>query len=301
MKYRTIGGSDTRVSTIALGGNIFGYACDAAQTREIIAAAEALGVNFADTADVYSEGRSEEFIGQALRGRRNRWIVATKVGVDSDATGRGSGAKAVIHSRIEHSLRRLQTDYMDIYQLHHFDPDTPVEETLAAAEVLRAQGKVRHFGISNCTAPQVRAYTSASRTFGLPMPATHQVHYNILKRQIEHDLVPQSEPTRPRLLAYGVLGRGVLSGKYRSGEAVPANTRAAMSARAIRLAAGGAARCRGSGNARSRCRPYSEPTGARLRAEDCGRRHCGRSFARAVRRSRKGGRSGAGPGVLGTG
>ena len=120
---------------------------------------------------------------------------------------------------------------MDIYQLHHFDPDTPVEETLAAAEVLRAQGKVRHFGISNCTAPQVRAYTSASRTFGLPMPATHQVHYNILKRQIEHDLVPQSEPTRPRLLAYGVLGRGVLSGKYRSGEAVPANTRAAMSAR----------------------------------------------------------------------
>jgi len=231
MNYRTITADGPRVSTLGLGGNIFGYACDETETRAIIHAAENLGVNLVDTADVYSEGRSEELIGKALEGRRDRWIIATKVGVESGATGHGIGAKKLIFERIEGSLRRLRTDYIDIYQLHHFDPVTPAAETIEAFETLRAQGKVRHFGLSNCTAAQANRYTAAACAVGQPPPATHQIHYNLLKRQAEEEFLTAPDEHQPRLLIYGALGRGVLSGKYRAGNPPAQNTRAAMSAR----------------------------------------------------------------------
>lgn len=229
MNYRIITADGTRVSTLGLGGNIFGYACDEAETREIILTAENLGVNLVDTADVYSEGRSEELIGKALEGRRDRWIIATKVGVESGATGHGIAAKQVIFKRIEGSLRRLRTDYIDIYQLHHFDPVTPAAETIEAFKILRAQGKVRHFGLSNCTATQTDRYMAAAQAIGQPPPATHQIHYNLLKRQAEEEFLAAPDAQQPRHLIYGALGRGVLSGKYRAGGPPAQNTRAAMS------------------------------------------------------------------------
>ena len=234
MKYQNIAGSSTCVSSLSVGGNIFGYACDAIETQRILAAAEELGVNMVDTADVYSEGRSEEFIGQALLARRNRWILATKVGVKSGDTGSGAATRQNIQGRVEHSLRRLRTDHIDIYQLHHFDPETPIEETLQTAAQLRAQGKIIHFSVSNCSVGQICMFEEASLRTGLPRIATNQVHYNLLKRNIEHEMMPLFQSRGLGLLVYGVLGRGVLSGKYREGQPVPDNTRATMSSR-VRL------------------------------------------------------------------
>jgi len=231
MNYRTLTANEGRVSTLALGGNIFGYACDEAETCALLHEAESLGVNFVDTADVYSDGRSEEMIGRALVGRRDRWVIATKVGVKSDATGHGIGAKKLIFERIEQSLRRLRTDYIDLYQLHHFDPITPPAETLDAFATLRAQGKVRHFGLSNCTAPQAHGYIAAADLTDCPPPATNQIHYNLLKRRAEEEFLAAPPAGQPRLLVYGALGRGVLSGKYRAGETPAAHSRAALSAR----------------------------------------------------------------------
>lgn len=229
MKYRAISGEGVRVSTLAIGGNIFGYACDQRQTKKILSAARDNGVNFVDTADVYSDGRSEEMIGNALSGQRECWIIASKVGVKSHETGESTGSKKVIFERIENSLRRLRTDYIDLYQLHHFDPDTPVQETLEAMEALLTQGKVRHFGLSNLNAQQVALYVKYARLSNLTLPATNQIHYNIIKREMANEHFAASESDRPRLLVYGALGRGVLSGKYRPGETPGESTRANLS------------------------------------------------------------------------
>lgn len=231
MKYRSISADGVTVSTLAIGGNIFGYACDARLTKEILDAASDYGVNFLDTADVYSGGQSEELIGKALRGKRGNWIIASKVGVNSkNETGRTLGSKKEIFSRIEHSLYRLQTDYIDIYQLHQFDPETPVFETLEAMETLRNQGKIRYFGISNFNVQQVDLVVQTALQSGIQIPVTNQIHYNILKRKVANTFFYDSEFDRPRLLIYGALGRGVLSGKYRLGEAPSPNTRAYVSA-----------------------------------------------------------------------
>jgi aryl-alcohol dehydrogenase-like predicted oxidoreductase len=230
VKYRSISADKVIVSTLAVGGNIFGYACDQRETKEILDAASDNGINFIDTADVYSDGQSEQLIGNALRGKRESWIIASKVGVKSNQTGRFLGSKKEILTRIEHSLRRLQTDYIDIYQLHQFDPETPVFETLEAMETLRNQGKLRYFGISNFNLQQVDLVVQTALQSGFQVPVTNQIHYNILKRKVANTFFNDSEFEWPRLLIYGALGRGVLSGKYRLGEAPSPNTRAYVSA-----------------------------------------------------------------------
>jgi aryl-alcohol dehydrogenase-like predicted oxidoreductase len=229
MRYREISGEVELISELGIGGNIFGYVCDKRQSREILSVAKDCGVNFVDTADVYSEGRSEEMIGEALSGQRAQWIIASKVGLRSNETGSGSGSRKVIFSRIEASLRRLQTDYIDIYQLHQFDPITPVQETLDAMTELRNQGKIRHFGLSNFSVHQVELYLKEAQFSNLILPATNQIHYNILKRKVVDNFSIAALNSQPRLLAYGVLGRGVLSSKYRLGEMPNSDTRANMS------------------------------------------------------------------------
>ncbi len=229
MRYRAISAERALVSGLGIGGNIFGYACDQRQSKEILSAAQDYGVNFVDTADVYSDGRSEEMIGEALSGQRAHWIIASKVGVRSNETGNGRGSRKVIFSRIEGSLRRLRTDYIDIYQLHHFDPETPVQETLEAMTALRSQGKVRYFGLSNVSVQQAALYIKEAQCSNLILPATNQIHYNILKRKAADDFSLAAVNGRPRLLVYGALGRGVLSGKYRLGEMPKRDTRANMS------------------------------------------------------------------------
>ena len=229
MRYRTISAEGALVSELGIGGNIFGYACNQRQSKEILSAAEDYGVNFIDTADVYSEGRSEEMIGEALSGKRSRWIIASKVGVRSNESGNGRGSRKAIFSRIEGSLRRLRTDYIDLYQLHHFDPETPVQETLEAMTELRNQGKIRYFGLSNFSVQQAASFIEDAQFSKLILPTTNQIHCNILNRKLSDDFSIAAVNGRPRLLAFGVLGRGVLSGKYRLGEVPKKDTRASMS------------------------------------------------------------------------
>ncbi len=229
MRYRTISAEGALVSELCIGGNIFGYACNKRQSKEILCAAQDYGVNFIDTADVYSEGRSEEMIGEALIGMRANWIIASKVGVRSNETGNGRGSRKAIFSQIEGSLRRLRTDYIDLYQLHHFDPETPVQETLEAMTALRNQGKIRYFGLSNFSVQQAASFIEDAQFSKLILPATNQIYCNILNRKLADNFSIAAVNGRPRLLAFGVLGRGVLSGKYRLGEVPKRDTRASMS------------------------------------------------------------------------
>jgi aryl-alcohol dehydrogenase-like predicted oxidoreductase len=195
-----------------------------------LVAAKDLGINFIDTADVYSDGRSEQMIGDALINDRERWIIASKVGVRSTESGHGIGAKKVIFKRVEDSLRRLRTDYIDIYQLHRFDPETPVIETIEAMDSLCTQGKVRFFGLSNFDVQQSVEFLDAASGARLLMPATNQVHHNLFKRQIVHQFGKMPESFPLKLLVYGALGRGILAGKYRQGELPSERSRAYVSA-----------------------------------------------------------------------
>jgi len=226
---KVLAANGTPASSIAIGGNIFGYACDESQTDILIAAAKDQGINFIDTADVYSDGLSEELIGKALVGSRDKWVLATKVGVKSDGTGSGLGSKKSIFNRVEKSLRRLRTDYIDIYQIHHFDYNTPILETLDAFEDLRNQGKIRNFGLSNCNSSQANLYTEMAQMSSLTSPITNQVHYNILKRGAEDEFLVSPGSNQPMLMVYGVLGRGVLTGKYSIDKKPQQITRADMS------------------------------------------------------------------------
>ncbi len=230
MEYRSLGQSGLQFSCLGLGGNIFGHFCDAYATSTIIHEACDLGINFIDTADVYSEGLSEEFIGSAVRNRRSRWIIATKLGVRSGESPAKKGRKESILRRAEESLRRLKTDYIDLYQMHHFDPGTPLEETLEALHLLVREGKVRHIGASNYSSEQLRRALQLARAFNWTPFLSTQNHYNLLKRDIESDVLCLCREAQISLVVYGALARGVLSGKYRFGQKPPPESRASMSA-----------------------------------------------------------------------
>lgn len=227
MIHRRLSEAVGEVSVIGIGGNLFGYACDAAQTKEILSAAKHLGVNFIDTADVYSNGLSEEMIGNALSGHRKQWVIATKVGVKSGESGRGKASRKMIHDRVDKSLKRLKTDYIDLYQIHHFDVDTPIEETIDAMQQLLSIGKIREFGVSNFTAKQVAE--TLAKEHARARPVTNQVHFNLLKRERVIDYVKRSTSGWPKLLVYGVLGRGILGDRYQENSYIPSNSRAAQS------------------------------------------------------------------------
>jgi aryl-alcohol dehydrogenase-like predicted oxidoreductase len=234
MPQRRMGASGLMVSAIGLGCNNFGRAGTRTEklegTREVLDAALDAGVTFLDTADVYGArpGLSEELMGQALRGHRERFVIATKFGhaqipggVDSSAS---KGSRAYVRRAVEASLRRLQTEWIDLYQLHTPDPGTPIEETLDALTELVREGKVRYIGHSNLAGWQIaEAHYVAAQRSGTPFVSA-QNHYSLLARAAEREVLPATERFGLGFLPYFPLHNGLLTGKF-TRDAAPADTR----------------------------------------------------------------------------
>ncbi|MFZ5872751.1 MAG: aldo/keto reductase [Actinomycetota bacterium] len=241
MEYRQLGDSGLTVSVVGLGCNNFGARIDADRTRDVVAAALDAGITLFDTADVYggTPGRSEELLGAALGRRRHEAVVATKFGMDlGGANGPDwgtRGSRRYIRRAVEASLRRLGTDWIDLYQLHRPDPRTPVAETLAALHELVLEGKVRYVGSSNLAAWQVIDAEWTARADGVTRFVSAQNEYSLLRRDAEAELVPACEHAGVGLLPYFPLASGLLTGKYRRGEGAPQGTR--LASRPERLAA----------------------------------------------------------------
>ena len=225
MDTRTLGTTGLRIAPLILGGNVFGWTIDQRGSFAVLDAFLSSGFNCIDTSDSYSTwvpgnsgGESETIIGSwmKLRGNRDRIVVATKVGSEM-APGRKGLSKTYILSEVEESLRRLQTDYIDLYQTHRDDPSTPVEETLEAYAILVSQGKVRHIGASNLEPARLTASCRASERDGLPRYATMQPHYNLCERAgYERELEGVCRSLGLAVIPYYPLASGFLTGKYRS-------------------------------------------------------------------------------------
>jgi aryl-alcohol dehydrogenase-like predicted oxidoreductase len=229
MRYRRLGRSGLGVSVVGIGCNNFGRRIDLEQTRAVVDAAIDAGVTLFDTSDSY--GESETFLGEVLEGRRVDVVLATKFG--SDLGGRlgadwaARGSRRYIRRAVESSLRRLRTDWIDLYQLHFPDPLTPIEETLDALDELVREGKVRYVGSSNLTAWQVVDADWIARTRGLTRFVSAQNHYSLLERGVERELVPACVEKGIGVLPYFPLANGMLTGKYRRGQPPPPGTRLA--------------------------------------------------------------------------
>ena len=221
MEKRTIG--SLQVSVVGLGCNNFGWRLDADATASVVSAARDAGVNFFDTADIYGGTRSEEYLGRALRGRREQVVIATKFGMKVDEQRHGA-SPAYVRRAVEASLRRLDTDYIDLYQLHQPDPETPIAATLAAMDELVKAGKVREIGCSNFSAQQIRDAEAAVRSGGARFVSV-QNQYSLLHREPEREVLPECERRGLAFLPYFPLANGLLTGKYRAGRPAPQGTR----------------------------------------------------------------------------
>ena len=227
MLERPLGTTDVRVSALGLGCNNFGVRTDRAQARDIVAAALDAGITFFDTADVYGlRGGSETILGEALGARRKDIFLVSKFGVAMDDEGKLKGGSArYVASAIEASLRRLKTDWIDLYYYHRPDPATPLEETLRALEKLIAQGKVRYIGCSNMTPAQIAESQRIARDNDLHRFIVAQDQYNLLSRRIETDLIPALQTYNLALVPYFPLASGMLTGKYTAGAPIPPGSR----------------------------------------------------------------------------
>jgi aryl-alcohol dehydrogenase-like predicted oxidoreductase len=222
MRYRPLGNSGLIVSVVGLGCNNFGRRLDADQTRAVVDAAIDTGITLLDTAELYGgAGRSEEYLGAALAGRRDQVVIATKFGGGGDmGYGPAAGAKGgrgYIRRAVEQSLRRLRTDYIDLYQLHAPDRVTPIEETLSALTELVRAGLVRYIGHSNFSALQIATAAAAARELGVVPFISAQNHWSLLERGAEHDVVPAARQFGLGVLPYYPLANGLLTGKVRRG------------------------------------------------------------------------------------
>jgi aryl-alcohol dehydrogenase-like predicted oxidoreductase len=223
MERRKIGSLE--VSVVGLGCNNFGWRIDAAATARVVDAALDAGIDFFDTADIYGNGQSEEFLGEALQGRWNRVVIATKFG--NKMEGQGEGAQpSYIQRALEASLHRLRTERIDLYQLHQPDPHTPIGETLEALDRLVKAGKVREIGASNFTVEQIREADDAVRP-GAARFVSVQNEYSLLHRQPEKDVLPECVRRGLAFLPYFPLANGLLSGKYSSRHPHPPGSRGA--------------------------------------------------------------------------
>jgi aryl-alcohol dehydrogenase-like predicted oxidoreductase len=227
VRTRPLGKSGIDVSAVGLGCNNFGSRVDAAGTNAVVDAALDAGVTFFDTADVYgNRGGSETALGEALKGRRDRVVLATKFGHPmSDDAPAARGSREYIREAAEASLRRLQTDWIDLYQYHRPDGITPIEETLGALDELVREGTVRAVGSSNFSAPQVVEADGLAHERGWTRFAAAQNEYSLLEREAERELLPTCERLDIGVLPYFPLASGVLTGKYRRGEGAPEGTR----------------------------------------------------------------------------
>ena len=228
MRYRTLGDSGLLVSVVGLGCNNFGVRLDAARTREVVDAAIEAGITLFDTADMYGGGGGSELtLGEALKGRRDKVVLATKFGHQAMDMGYGpaagaKGGRKYIRLAVEKSLARLQTDYIDLYQLHTPDPLTPVEETVAALGELVTEGKVRYLGHSNLAGWQLADFAHVAGTAPF---ISAQNQWSLLERRAEREVVPAARHFGLGVLPFYPLANGLLTGKVRKGQDVPAGSR----------------------------------------------------------------------------
>ena len=228
MEYRQLGHSGLKVSAVGLGCNNFGRRCSEDETRVVVHKALDLGVTTFDTADFYSAGLSEEFLGKALGARRKDIVLATKFGLPMrQGEYEGGASRRYIMLAIEASLRRLGTDYIDLYQLHFPDLKTPIEETLSALDALVRAGKVRYAGSSNFNGWQLADAHWTAKSKGFAPFISAQNHYNLLDRRIEREVMPAAEAFGVGIIPYFPLASGLLTGKYKRGAPVPNDSRAA--------------------------------------------------------------------------
>jgi aryl-alcohol dehydrogenase-like predicted oxidoreductase len=219
MRTRVLGNGGPEVSVVGLGTNNFGRRCDYDQTLAVIDAALDAGVTLFDTADIYGQGVSEEYIGRALEGRRDQVVIATKFGSEMDERPEERrGNPDYITWAVEGSLRRLRTDVIDVYQMHVPDPVTPIVETLGALNDLVVEGKVRWIGSSNFSADQIEAAEEVARSAGFHRFVSVQNHYSLVERDAEDEVLPACERLGIGVLPYFPLASGLLTGKYTRGE-----------------------------------------------------------------------------------
>lgn len=227
MDIRNLGGSGLRVSAVGLGCNNFGQRTDVETSRKVIHKAIDLGITLFDTADIYAgRGGSETVLGQVLGDRRKDIVLATKYSkaMSDDGTKQGASRRYIM-TAVEDSLRRLKTDYIDLYQQHDFDPLTPIEETLRTLEDLIRQGKVRYIGCSNFPAWRIAEAQLTARNINSHAFVSCQDEYSLIVRDIEKDLLPAAQAYNLGLLPFFPLASGLLTGKYKRGETAPADTR----------------------------------------------------------------------------
>jgi aryl-alcohol dehydrogenase-like predicted oxidoreductase len=229
MRYRQLGDSDLRVSEISLGSWLTyggGVGDDAA--RACVAAAFESGINFIDTANVYALGGAEELLGDVLQGRpRESYVLATKLYFPMDDSGENQGlSRRQVEKQIDDSLRRLRTDYVDLYQCHRYDRGTPLEETMAALSDVVRSGKARHIGFSEWSPEQIQASLDLSRTKGSEKFVSSQPQYSMLHRRPEREVFPLCSANGISQIVWSPLAQGALTGKYRPGEPPPQGSRA---------------------------------------------------------------------------
>lgn len=233
MRYRTLGDSGLLVSVVGLGCNNFGGRLDVAGTRAVVDAAIDEGITLLDTAEMYGkDGGSELALGEVLAGRRDKVVLATKFGHRAVDMGYGpaagaKGGRNYIRVAVEKSLRRLRTDYIDLYQLHTPDPLTPIEETIAALDELVTEGKVRYIGHSNLSGWQLADAAHKAARAGRTPFVSSQNHWSLLERGVEADVVPAAVHFGLGVLPYFPLANGLLTGKVRRGQDIPPGTRIA--------------------------------------------------------------------------
>ncbi len=235
MEYRRLGASGLEVPALAFGAGTFGGHgplfsewgnTDAAAARRLVDICLDAGVTLFDTADVYSDGASEEILGAAIKGRRDRVLVSTKSGLPTgDGPSDAGTSRARLITSVERALRRLGTDYIDLFQLHAFDARTPIEETVAALADLVRAGKIRYLGVSNFAGWQLMKSLAAADRHGHPRYVAHQVYYSLVGRDYEWELLPLGLDQGVGALVWSPLGWGRLTGKVRRGQPLPAKSR----------------------------------------------------------------------------
>ena len=235
MEYRPLGKSGLKVPALSFGAGTFGGSgplfgnwgnSDAAEARRLVEICIEAGVNLFDTADVYSDGASEEVLGQAIKGRREAVLISTKAGLPmGDGPNDSGSSRFRLIRAVEDALRRLQTDYIDLLQLHAFDAGTPVEEVLSTLDTLVRAGKVRYVGVSNFSGWQIMKSLAVADRHGWPRYVANQVYYSLVGRDYEWDLMPLGQDQGLGALVWSPLGWGRLTGKIRRGAPLPEGSR----------------------------------------------------------------------------
>jgi len=227
MQYRNLGKSPLKVSRLCLGAMMFAEQTEIAEARSIVAHAHDNGVNFIDTADVYSTGKSEAMVGELLKGERADWILATKIGNKmSSRPNESNYSRTWMMRECEASLQRLATDYIDIYYMHRDYNGMDLEEPLRAIDQLLRDGKIRYWGVSNFRGWRIAEAAQLAREMNMPGPVVCQPYYNLLNRQPEVEVLPACAHFGIGVVPYSPIARGVLAGKYAPGAKPPEGTRA---------------------------------------------------------------------------